>query len=87
MIKSEKKATIKTFQTHEKDTGSAQVQIAILTKKITDLTQHLQTHKKDVHSRRGLLGMVSKRRRLLRNLKMNNLEEYKKVVQSLNIRH
>lgn len=86
MLKSDKKTTIKDFQTHAKDTGSAQVQIAILTKKIESLTQHLQTHKKDVHSRRGLLGMVGQRRSLLRHLKMNNLEEYKNIAQKLNIR-
>lgn len=87
MLKSEKKSTIKQFQSHGKDTGSTQVQVAILTKKISTLTEHLQTHKKDVHSRRGLLGMVGKRRRLLRYLKMNDPEGYKKLVTELNIRH
>ncbi len=87
MQKTVKKDTIKKFQTHAKDTGSAQVQVAVLTQKIKDLTEHLQTHKKDVHSRRGLIGMVGKRRKLLRYLKMNDAAEYMKVVQTLNIRH
>lgn len=87
MKKNVKKDTIKKFQVHGKDTGSAQVQIAVLTQKIKDLTDHLQIHKKDVHSRRGLLGMVGKRRSLLRYLKMNNASEYAKVVKDLGIRH
>lgn len=71
---------------HKGDTGSSQVQIAILTERITDLTDHLKTHKQDGHSRRGLLQMVGKRRRLLDYLKRTNVEEYQKVVKELGLR-
>ncbi len=86
MKKDEKKSVMNKFQTHAKDTGSSQVQIAILTQKIADLTEHLRAHKKDKHSRRGLLGMVGKRRRLLKYLQMSNTAQYADVVKQLGLR-
>ena len=65
MLKEEKDAIIKEYATHEGDTGSPEVQIALLTKRINDLTEHLKTHKKDHHSRRGLFNMIGQRRSLL----------------------
>ncbi|MBU1123092.1 30S ribosomal protein S15 [Patescibacteria group bacterium] len=76
-----KKRVITKHQTHNKDTGSPQVQIAILTREITELTKHLQEHKKDQSARRGLLGKVAQRRRLLTYMKMNNPDEYQKVLE------
>ncbi len=86
MKKDEKKSVMNKFQTHAKDTGSSRVQIAILTQKIADLTDHLRSHKKDKHSRRGLLGMVGKRRRLLKYLQMSNVSQYADVVKQLGLR-
>ena len=86
MKKDAKKAVMKKFQTHGKDTGSAQVQIAILTHKISDLSEHLEVHKKDNHSRRGLIGMVGKRRRLLRYLKLNDSSKYIEITKNLGLR-
>ena len=86
MKKDDKKSVMAEHQTHGKDTGSAQVQIALLTTKITDLTDHLKDHPKDKHSRRGLLGMVGRRRRLLRSLQQNNAGEYSTLIQKLGIR-
>lgn len=84
---SEKKAElISKFRTHESDTGSPEVQIALLTERITYLTEHFKTHAKDHHSRRGLLKLVSKRRRLLNYLKKSSLERYRKTVAALNLR-
>ncbi|MBX3203139.1 MAG: 30S ribosomal protein S15 [Labilithrix sp.] len=74
------------FRTHESDTGSPEVQIALLTERISYLTEHFKTHSKDHHSRRGLLKMVSKRRRLLSYLKKSSLERYRKTVSALNLR-
>ncbi len=71
----------------EKDTGSADVQIAMLTARIDELTEHLRTHVKDHHSRRGLLMMVGKRRRLLRYLESHDLERYRELIAELNLRH
>jgi small subunit ribosomal protein S15 len=71
---------------HEKDTGSADVQIALLTKRINDLTEHLKSHRKDHSSRRGLLKLVAQRRSLLDYLKKNSAERYQNVLQSLNLR-
>lgn len=68
------------------DTGSAEVQIAILTRRITDLTEHLKTHKQDHHSRRGLLQMVGRRRRLLDYLRRENIERYRDIVAKLGLR-
>ena len=86
MAMKEKKIIIDEFQKHEKDTGSSEVQIAILTEKINHLTAHLKTHKKDYHSRLGLLKMVGKRRRLLNYLIKNDLEVYRSLIGKLGIR-
>ena len=74
------------YDTHENDTGSPEVQIAILTKRINDLTEHLKTHKKDHHSRRGLLKMVGHRRNLLNYLAKKDIERYRAVVAKLGLR-
>jgi small subunit ribosomal protein S15 len=74
------------FRTHEHDTGSPEVQIALLTERITYLTEHFKTHIKDHHSRRGLLRMVSKRRRLLDYLRRASLDRYRTVVGALSLR-
>ncbi len=77
---------ISKFRTHESDTGSPEVQIALLSERIGYLTEHFKTHIKDHHSRRGLLRLVSKRRRLLNYLKKSSLERYRNVVRALNLR-
>ncbi|RTZ60149.1 MAG: 30S ribosomal protein S15 [Gammaproteobacteria bacterium] len=77
---------IKEFQRHEKDTGSPEVQIAILTERINRLTEHLKKHRKDIHSRRGLIAMVNKRRRLLEYLKETDYNKYVEIVKKLGIR-
>lgn len=77
-----KKKLITDSQIHEKDTGSPQVQVAILTKEISLLTEHLQEHKKDHSARRGLLGKVAQRRKLLNYLRMNKPEEYQQVLEA-----
>jgi len=82
----EKLSIIEEFQAHEKDTGSAEVQIALLTKRIDELTEHLKVHKKDHHSRRGLLKMVGKRRRLLDYLKEKDVERYRQLIEKLGLR-
>ena len=84
--KDEKTAVIEANRTHATDTGSPEVQIAILTKRINDLTEHLKTHKKDHHSRRGLLKMVGKRRNLLAYLKTKDIERYRTIIDKLGIR-
>jgi len=81
-----KQEVIKTFRRGEKDTGSPEVQIAILTKRISDLTEHLKINKKDHSSRLGLLKLVGKRKRLLKYFKKANLERFYEVVKELNIR-
>lgn len=87
MISKEKKQEIiDKFATHEGDTGSAQVQVAILTYRINELNEHLKIHKKDHHSRRGLMKMVGKRRSLLNYLKNNDLDEYKSLIKRLELR-
>ncbi len=86
MQKDQKKSIIAKHQTHKKDTGSPQVQVAILTEKITSLTEHLKIHKKDKHSRRGLIGMVGKRRKLLRYLQMNDNKAYQALIKALGLR-
>jgi len=78
---------IETFKLHDGDTGSADVQIALLTQRINHLTEHLQTNKKDHSSRRGLLMMVGKRRRLLEYLQTNDLSRYQAVTKKLKLRH
>ena len=84
--KDEKTAVIEANRTHETDTGSPEVQIAILTKRISDLTEHLKVHKKDNHSRRGMYKMIGKRRNLLNYLKKNDIERYRTVIDKLGIR-
>jgi small subunit ribosomal protein S15 len=87
MLTARKKATaIKNAQIHEKDTGSADVQISLLTKKITELTNHLKTHKKDNHSRRGLIQMVADRRAHLKYLEANNKKRYNALVTKLGLK-
>ena len=87
MFATEKKQDIITnFKLHEKDTGSPEVQIALLTERITYLTEHFKVHKKDHHSRRGLLKIVGQRRRLLDYLKSKNVDRYKAVIERLGIR-
>ncbi len=80
--RSSKKTLITKHRTHDKDTGSPQVQVALLTKEIKLLTDHLGEHKKDQSARRGLLAKVAKRRKLLTYLKMNKPEQYQKVLES-----
>jgi len=84
--KDEKTAVIEANRTHETDTGSPEVQIAILTRRISDLTEHLKVHKKDNHSRRGMYKMIGKRRNLLNYLKKNDIERYRAVIDKLGIR-
>ena len=86
MTQEEKTAVIAQYATHEGDTGSPEVQIAVLTKRINDLTEHLKTHKKDHHSRRGLLKMVGHRRNLLQYLMDNDIERYRAIIARLGIR-
>lgn len=86
MLKSEKDAIIKEYQLKEGDTGSAEVQIALLTKQIKDLTEHLRVHAKDHHSRRGLLKMVGRRRNLLQYLYKKDIERYRSIIERLGIR-
>jgi small subunit ribosomal protein S15 len=81
-----KSKVIKEYKTHDKDTGSAEVQIAIFTKQIEELAKHLKKHPKDNHSRRGLLKMVSKRKRLLDYLREEDEKRYKKVVKKLGLK-
>lgn len=86
MLKEEKTAIIKEYAVHEGDTGSPEVQVAVLTKRINDLTDHLRTHQKDHHSRRGLLKMVGQRRNLLNYLQNNDIERYRALIVRLGIR-
>lgn len=81
-----KKELIVDFKVHDTDTGSADVQVAILTEKIRNLTEHFKTHKKDHHSRRGLIKMVSRRRRLLDYLKLNQVNRYRELIDRLGLR-
>ena len=86
ITKEEKSAVIEQYKTHEGDTGSPEVQIAILTHRITTLTEHLKTNKKDHHSRRGLLKMVGHRRNLLNYLQKKDIERYRAIVAKLGLR-
>ncbi|MGI6727865.1 MAG: 30S ribosomal protein S15 [Anaerovoracaceae bacterium] len=87
MINQSKKAEIiKDYMTHEGDTGSAEVQIALLTYRINDLNEHLKIHKKDHHSRRGLLKMVGQRRNMLNYLKNKDVEKYRTLIARLGLR-
>ncbi|MGN0626326.1 MAG: 30S ribosomal protein S15 [Oscillospiraceae bacterium] len=86
LLKEEKAAIISANKTHENDTGSPEVQIAVLTKRINDLTEHLKIHQKDHHSRRGLLKMVGHRRNLLNYLQKTDIERYRAIVAKLGLR-
>ena len=83
----DKNDVIRKYQLHENDRGSAPVQVALLTQRINELTDHFRTHRKDHHSRRGLLMMVGKRRRLLDYLKRTDLERYRSLIDDLGLRH
>ncbi|MBF95942.1 MAG: 30S ribosomal protein S15 [Alphaproteobacteria bacterium MarineAlpha9_Bin4] len=83
---SEKKEIVKDFGKNEKNTGSTEVQVAILTKKINSLTEHFKTHKKDHHSKRGLLGMINNRRKLLKYLKNQDEDKYSNLIKKLGLR-
>jgi small subunit ribosomal protein S15 len=86
MLKELKSEIINKYKLHENDTGSPEVQIAILTERINHLNEHLKVHKKDHHSRRGLLKMVGQRRGLLNYLMENNIERYRTIIEKLNLR-
>ncbi len=84
--KEKKAAIIQEYKAHDKDTGSPEVQIAMLTDRITYLTEHLKMHKKDHHSRRGLLKMVGKRRNLLNYIKKKDFDRYRTIISKLGLR-
>lgn len=86
ITKEEKQKMISRFQRNHKDSGSPEVQISILTTRIKNLTEHMQQHKKDFHSRRGLLGMVSKRKKLIKYLKRQNFTAYQSTIKDLGLR-
>ena len=86
LVKDKKTEVISNFKSHAKDTGSPAVQIALLTEKINYLTEHFKTHRKDFHSRRGLLMMIGQRRRLLAYLKKSDSKKYEEVLKKLNLR-
>ena len=86
ITKEQKTAIIENNKTHESDTGSPEVQIAILTERINQLTEHLKVHKKDNHSRMGLFKMIGKRRRLLDYVAKNDIERYRAIIATLGIR-
>ncbi len=83
----EKTATVRKYQEHETDTGSAKVQVAVVTERINYLTTHFKAHAKDHHSRRGLLKMVGRRRRLLDYMRRTDIEGYRQLIQELGLRH
>ena len=86
MLKEEKTAIMQEYATHEGDTGSPEVQIAVLTKRINDLNEHLRTNKNDHHSRRGLLKMVGHRRNLLAYLQKKDINRYRAIIEKLGLR-
>ena len=86
MLPEKKLSIIETYRTHENDTGSPEVQIALLTEQINHLNEHLKIHKKDHHSRRGLLKMVGQRRGLLNYLMKSDIERYRTIIGKLNLR-
>ena len=86
MTRERKQEVISTYKRDEKDTGSPEVQIALLTERINELTEHLKVHKKDNHSRRGLFKMIGKRRNLLNYLAKKDLPRYREIVKQLNLR-
>jgi small subunit ribosomal protein S15 len=81
-----KHQTVETYRTHEKDTGSSEVQVALLTERINQLSEHFKVHTKDHHSRRGLLDLVSRRRRLLNYLRRTGPDRYQELIQRLGLR-
>ena len=83
----ETQTIVKSFQKHEKDTGSSEVQIALLTQRISYLTEHLKSHVKDFHSRRGLIALANRRRKLLDYLKRTDFAKYQDALARLNLRH
>jgi small subunit ribosomal protein S15 len=85
-LKETKETIVNDYKTHANDTGSSQVQIALLTQRINELTEHFKVHNKDNHSRRGLLKMVSRRRKLLDYLKRQDIGEYHDIIQKLGLR-
>jgi small subunit ribosomal protein S15 len=85
-VKEVKEKIVTDYRTHGTDTGSSQVQVALLTQRINELTEHFKVHKKDNHSRRGLLKMVSRRRKLLDYLKRNDINEYHAIISKLGLR-
>ena len=86
MKRDKKKKVMGKYGTHQKDTGSSQVQIAVLTERINELSKHLETHPKDDHSRKGLLTLVGKRRKHLNYLRLHKKEDYEKLLKSLKLR-
>ncbi|MBI5144553.1 MAG: 30S ribosomal protein S15 [Candidatus Omnitrophica bacterium] len=86
LVKEKKKEIIDDFRVHARDTGSAEVQVALLTERINTLGEHFKEHKKDFHSRRGLLTLVGRRRRLLNYLKSKDLKKYEEVLERLHLR-
>ena len=86
LTQEKKQALISEYRRHESDTGSPEVQIALLTERINNLTEHLKVHRKDFHSRRGLLKMVGQRRALLNYVKETNYERYRMVIEKLGLR-
>lgn len=86
LTKEIKKEVVEKFRKHEKDTGSVEVQIALLTQRVNELTEHFKTHIKDHHSRRGLLKIVGQRRRLLNYLQQKDHDKYQDIIDKLNIR-
>jgi small subunit ribosomal protein S15 len=86
LVKEKKTKIIDEFKVHARDTGSAEVQIALLTERINSLGEHFKNHKKDFNSRRGLLSLVGRRRRLLNYLKSKDIKKYEEVLEKLNLR-
>ena len=86
LVKDKKQKIIGDYKIHTRDTGSSEVQIALLTERIKELTEHLKEHKKDFHSRRGLLSLVGRRRRLLNFLKNKDFRKYEEILEKLNLR-
>jgi len=86
MVKDQKQNIIGQYRTHETDTGSPEVQVALLTERINHLTEHLKVHKKDHHSRRGLLMMVGQRRRLLNYMSKKDINRYRQLIERLGLR-
>ncbi len=86
LTKQVKEEIVKTFGTNEKDTGKTEVQIALITKRVEELTEHFKRHPKDNNSRRGLLMLVGQRRRLLAYLRKRDLDKYREVIERLNLR-